>query len=233
MDLAREVKDTPHRAPGRIDPAQLERLIIFPLPRVVLLPGMPMPLHIFEPRYRKMTRDALEQNRYIAMATLDPDGELDGAQRPRIRALMGVGALTEWEELPDGRYHILLEGIGRARLVSEHRSCEPYREVRAELVPDVQGDARATRASVDAVRGLMMSLRVRNPKLAELLREELEEHPDPGEFSNRLGAMMHGDVESQYELLGMTDVSERMDSVVEHLSDFLARTSGAGEDELN
>ena len=68
-----------------MDVAQLERLIIFPLPRVVLLPGMPMPLHIFEPRYRAMTRVALEQERYVAMATLDPSGDEDTAQRPRVR----------------------------------------------------------------------------------------------------------------------------------------------------
>lgn len=216
-----------------MDLAQLERLIIFPLPRVVLLPAMPMPLHIFEPRYRKMTRDAIDQGRYIGMATLDPDGDLDSAHRPRVRPLLGVGSIAEWEELSDGRFHILLEGIGRARIVSEHRSSEPYREVQAEAVPDQHGDPGATRRSMDAVRGLMMSLRLRNPKLAEILREELEQHPDAAEFSNRLGAMMHGDVESQYELLAMTCVGDRMESIVEHLSDFLARTTVVSDDELN
>jgi hypothetical protein len=216
-----------------MDVAQLQRLIIFPLPRVVLLPGMPLPLHIFEPRYRKMTRDAIEQGRYIAMATLHPDGELDSAQRPAVRPMLGVGAVSEWEELADGRYHILLEGVGRARVLSEHRTNEPYREVCAEAVPDVDGDPRLTRSALDAVRGLMLSLRVRNPKLAEILREELEQHPDAARFSNRLGAMMHGDVESQYEQLCMTSVSRRMDSVVEHLSDFLVRTTGLSEDDLN
>ena len=123
--------------------------------------------------------------------------------------------------------------IGRARIVSEHRSTQPYREVQAEAVPDQHGDPGATRRSMDAVRGLMMSLRLRNPKLAEILREELEQHPDAAEFSNRLGAMMHGDVESQYELLAMTCVGDRMESIVEHLSDFLARTTVVSDDELN
>ena len=58
-------------------------------------------------------------------------------------------------------------------------------------------------------------------------------HPEPAEFSNRLGAMIHGDVESQYELLTTINVTERMDAIVEHLSDFLARTSSAPEDLLN
>ena len=216
-----------------MDAAQLDRLIIFPLPRVVLLPGMPLPLHIFEPRYRKMTRDAVDQGRYIAMATLHPDGELDGAQRPSVRPMVGVGAISEWEELPDGRFHILLEGLGRARVLAEHRSSEPYREVRAQAVLDVDADPSSTRRSLEAVRGLMLSLRLRNPKLAEILRDELAQNPDASVFSNRLGAMMHGDVESQYELLSTTDVSKRMDSVVEHLSDFLARTSDFSADELN
>jgi len=216
-----------------MDVAQLERLIIFPLPRVVLLPAMPMPLHIFEPRYRAMTRSALENERYIAMATLDPSGEEDSAQRPRVRPYVGVGAITEWEELPDGRFHILLEGVGRARVLTEHRTSELYREVRAAAVPDIDDDPGATRRSFEAVRGLMMSLRLKNPKLAALLREELDLHPEPAEFSNRLGAMIHGDVESQYELLTMINVTERMDAIVEHLSDFLARTSVGPEDLLN
>lgn len=216
-----------------MDVAQLERLIIFPLPRVVLLPAMPMPLHIFEPRYRAMTRNALDNERYIAMATLDPSGDEDGAQRPRVRPYVGVGAITEWEELPDGRFHILLEGVGRARVLSEHRTSEPFREVRAEVVPDVDDDPGATRRSFEAVRGLMMSLRIKNPKLAALLREELDLHPEPADFSNRLGAMIHGDVESQYELLTTTNITERMDAIVEHLSDFLARTSSGPEDLLN
>ena len=216
-----------------MDATQLERLIIFPLPRVVLLPAMPMPLHIFEPRYRKMTRDALQQERYIAMATLDPSGQLDACQRPQVRPVVGVGAISEWEELPDGRFHILLEGVGRARVLSEHRSDEPYREVRAEAVPDREDDPGATRRALEAVRGLMLSLRVRNPKLAALLREELDAYPEPADFSNRLGAMIHGDVESQYELLCTTRVSERMDAIVDHLSDFLARTTAASEDQLN
>ena len=68
---------------------------------------------------------------------------------------------------------------------------------------------------------------------AGAVREELEQHPDAAEFSNRLGAMMHGDVESQYELLAMTCVGDRMESIVEHLSDFLARTTVVSDDELN
>ncbi|MBK8406670.1 MAG: LON peptidase substrate-binding domain-containing protein [Sandaracinaceae bacterium] len=214
-----------------MDVAQLERLIIFPLPRVVLLPAMPMPLHIFEPRYRAMTRQALDHERYIAMATLHPSGEVDAAQRPLVRPYVGVGAITEWEELPDGRFHILLEGVGRARVLTEHRTSEPYREVRAEAVPDVDPDPGATRRSFEAVRGLMRAW-APSPR-RPLLREELDLHPEPAEFSNRLGAMIHGDVESQYELLTMTNVTERMDAIVEHLSDFLARTSSASEDLLN
>ena len=216
-----------------IAPESLAALPIFPLPNCVLLPGGLLPLHVFEPRYRALTRDALAGDRLMAVARLRTGHEAAYFDRPPIHEHAGLGRILCADELPDGRFHILLEGVGRARVLTEHRTSEPYREVRAETVPDVDPDPGATRRSFETVRGLMMSLRLKNPKLAALLREELDLHPEPAEFSNRLGAMIHGDVESQYELLTMTNVTERMDAIVEHLSDFLARTSSASEDLLN
>lgn len=206
-----------------MDPAQLESLMIFPLPEVVLFPGTMLPLHIFEPRYRAMVRDALERERPIAMATLDATRPEDSYGRPAVRPVMGVGRLAEWDELADGRYLIVLEGIGRVRIANEYAPERPYRLVRALEMPDEPGDVHATQAAVEAVRALSFSMQAHNPRLALFLREELEAHPDPAVFSNRLAAMISGDVDAQYRMLDTVRVSQRMEAIVDRVSDLLAR----------
>lgn len=206
-----------------MDPAHLESLIIFPLPEVVLFPGTAMPLHIFEPRYRSMLRDALEQERPIAMATIAATGELDNHERRVVRPYVGVGELVDWDELPDGRYLLVLEGVHRARIVNEYAPERPYRLVRAVTVPDEPGDVASTRASIESVRALVLSMRTHNPRLASFVGEELERHPDPAVFSNRLASMISGDADAQYRMLETIRVSDRMNYIVERLSDILAR----------
>ncbi len=93
---------------------------LFPLAQCILLPHATIPLHIFEPRYRAMVRDALDTNGLIAMATFDGDEykhEYEG--NPPIREHVCVGYIVHHERLPDGRYNLLLQGFARARIVEE------------------------------------------------------------------------------------------------------------------
>ena len=212
-----------------MDSAHLESLMIFPLAEVVLFPSTLMPLHIFEPRYRTMVRDALEQDRPIAMATTLPD-EVDTYDRPVVRPYVGVGKLVDWDELPDGRYLIVLEGQIRARIVDEYAPERPYRLVRAVPVPDEPGDPQATEDAISAIRALVLTMRSVNPRLANFVSEELEKYPDPADFSNRLAAMLGGNTEAQYRLLETIRISDRMKAVVERLSDILARMSAQPTD---
>jgi Lon protease-like protein len=109
------------------------RLPLFPLPGVVLLPGTLLPLHIFEPRYREMVARALEGDRMIGMALLKPGWET-AAEPPPIHPIGGAGEIVESEDLPDGRYNILLEGRFRYRVIEE-ASPDPYRMARVEELP--------------------------------------------------------------------------------------------------
>ena len=213
--------------------ADLESLMIFPLPEVVLFPGTMLPLHVFEPRYRAMLRDALDQDRPIAIATIDASSALDKYERPLVRPYVGVGRLADCDELPDGRYLIVLEGTARARIVNEYAPERPYRLVRATTVPDEPGDAASTAASIDAVRGLVMTMQAHNPRLASFVGEELETHPDPAEFSNRLAAMISSDIDAQYRMLETIRVSDRMKAIVERISDILARMTAQPGGALN
>lgn len=103
---------------------------LFPLPSVVLFPRMPLPLHIFEPRYRAMLRDVVEGARLIGMVLLRDGRRQDAHGRPEIFAEGTVGELAHVEELPDGRFDIVLRGLREFRVLEELPPRRPYREAR-------------------------------------------------------------------------------------------------------
>ncbi|MBL8879045.1 MAG: LON peptidase substrate-binding domain-containing protein [Phycisphaerales bacterium] len=99
---------------------------LFPL-EAVLFPGSLLPLHIFEPRYRQMTADAIQGNGLIAIAPLRPGYEPQYlTYSAPIYPVVGVGRLVATSELPNGTYNIVLRGLRRARVVSESTD-RPYR----------------------------------------------------------------------------------------------------------
>ncbi len=119
---------------------------IFPLPNVVLFPGVFLPLHIFEPRYRAMVRDALAGDRIIGMALLQPGWDHDYEGRPAVYPVGCSGLITHADRLSDGRYNIVLQGVEKFRIVEEQESPE-YR--RASVVALHEG---LTGADRDALR---------------------------------------------------------------------------------
>lgn len=92
---------------------------VFPLPNVVFFPRMPLPLHIFEPRYRAMVRDAATGARLIGMALLRGDWQRDYHGRPPIFTTGTVGEMVRAEELEDGRFNIVLRGLREYTVVRE------------------------------------------------------------------------------------------------------------------
>jgi uncharacterized protein len=117
------------------------RLSIFPLTGALLFPGLQLPLHIFEPRYRAMISDSLVRDRRIAM--IQPQGQYEGAPLFQIGC---VGKIGEVEAMEDGRYNVILEGISRFRLLRELDVTTPFRQVEGELIED---DAGASLSAVE------------------------------------------------------------------------------------
>ena len=112
----------------------LTRLSIFPLPGALLFPGMHLPLHIFEPRYRALVGDAMIRDRRIGMIQPRPvhtraEGE------PPLFDLGCVGRIAEVEALDDGRYNLILEGVALFRVVRELDVTTSFRQVEARLLP--------------------------------------------------------------------------------------------------
>ena len=108
-----------------------KRISIFPLAGAVLYPGLSLPLHIFEPRYRALVSDALARDRKIGM--IQPQQVEEGAPLFTVGCL---GHIEEVEALDDGRYNIVLVGEARFRLLRELSVTTPFRQVEAELLSE-------------------------------------------------------------------------------------------------
>jgi len=107
------------------------RLSIFPLTGAVLFPGLQLPLHIFEPRYRALVGDALVRDRKIAM--IQPQRPVEGSPLYTIGC---VGRIGEVEAMEDGRYNLILEGVSRFRMLAELDVTTAFRQIEAELIED-------------------------------------------------------------------------------------------------
>jgi Lon protease-like protein len=107
------------------------RLSIFPLSGAVLFPGLQLPLHIFEPRYRALVGDALVRDRRIAM--IQPQRSVEGAP---LYSVGCVGRIGEVEAMEDGRYNLILEGESRFRVLRELDVATAFRQVEGELIAD-------------------------------------------------------------------------------------------------
>ena len=112
------------------------RLSIFPLDGAILFPGLQLPLHIFEPRYRELVGSALAKDRRIGM--IQPQAGGEGAA---LFAVGCVGRIEEVEATEDGRYNIVLEGESRFRLLRELEVATPFRQVEGELIADPEFEA--------------------------------------------------------------------------------------------
>jgi Lon protease-like protein len=136
------------------DPSVL--LSLFPLPNVVLFPGMPLPLHIFEPRYRRMIADALETCRTIGMTHLRPGWEAEYADRPALYPVGCAGLIERHEALDDGRCNILLRGQSRFRILEERLPSRERLRAEAEVPPrgraPIRGQAPIRRQATQTYR---------------------------------------------------------------------------------
>jgi len=94
---------------------------LFPLPNFVLFPGLSVPLHIFEPRYREMVGDVAQTHGIIGMMMLKGDWERDYYAYPDIYAIGCAGKIGALSKLPDGRFNLILQGLGEFRVVNEVR----------------------------------------------------------------------------------------------------------------
>jgi Lon protease-like protein len=200
----------------------LDRLPIFPLPDVVLFPHAVMPLHVFEPRYRAMTRDVLAGDRMLSVVRLRPGFENDYDGRPPVYDIAGMGEVVQSQAMPDGRFNLLIRGITRVRIERELPPDTPYRIVTARALHDEYSgaDLGIARAALEA---LADRLAVALPQGGDILRQVVRDAREPGALSDVLAASVIVDPNARQELLEMVDVAARLQTVSEAVAELLRR----------
>lgn len=150
-----------------------DQIPVFPLTRVVLLPGEVLPLHIFEPRYRDMVRDALNGHRIIGMIEYAAEHETSTPGLPPVRDIGCVGFIADHKELPDGRFLIWLLGLERFTADEEVPVATRYRQFRVTYTP--YRESAEVLAGLQPVRRELRRLLPRLVEVDEADRSALEE----------------------------------------------------------
>ncbi|MBK9065129.1 MAG: LON peptidase substrate-binding domain-containing protein [Acidobacteria bacterium] len=191
---------------------------LFPLPNVVLLPGTTIPLHVFEPRYRRMLADALDSDRLIGMQLLKP-GDSGAGERPAVYSIGCAGEVVHHEPLEDGRSNILLRGAFRYRIDSEPPTDTPYRI--AEITPIAIAPLPPADGAGRTPRDLRRALADRLRRLADGVgRAAARELPvrlsDEGLVNEAIGRLGL-EPEEAYQLLAMDRLEERYEWTLAHI----------------
>ncbi len=207
--------------PGQ-DPSfpDIQELPIFPLPNVVFFPRTVLPLHIFEPRYKQMVADALEGNRQIGMALLQPGWESRQDERPEIFSTGGMGLITQHKHLEEGRYNILLSGRHCYRIMEFIRET-PYRVARVRLLQEVMPSSQEmNEISTELVR----DFRQLNEAKTQLeLEPDVIEKLDFPILVNSICSSLNLSVYDQQQLLEMNSLKARATTILGILRRQLSR----------
>jgi len=190
--------------------AALLRVPVFPLAGALLFPRAQLPLHIFEPRYRAMVRDALASDRLIAM--IQPKDE---DEPPTLFQVGCLGRIGTCDELEDGRFNIVLEGLSRFRIAREATVDTLYRQVDA--------DRSGFHEDEDAVLGMVQRAEVEREarRYADALGYMVEwdsvSRLDDEMLVNGIAQIAPLDVGSKQALLEATDLADRADLLVQFM----------------
>jgi ATP-dependent Lon protease len=186
-------------------------LPLFPLP-VVLFPGVPLPLHVFEPRYRQMLTDVRLSNNLLGVSYFDAStSEHDVPPAGHVGC---VAEVTEAQVLADGRSNVLTIGVIRYRIDSYIERGDPYLVARISYFEDdPEDDALLTHAAKEVADTF-----TRIAQAVRTLNDERSSLPDisdtePQRLSFLVAAAMEIDAEVKQELLELTSTSARLEQL--------------------
>lgn len=205
----------------------IRHLPIFPLP-LVLLPNEILPLHIFEPRYRKMLTDVQEDDKLFGVSYFDLS-EI-AAEQPEPGTVGCAAEIREVHEMPDGRSNILTTGLLRYRILEYIDTGEPY------LVADVEffSDEPESDETLDALNDEVFALFDRVAKAAFDLGGGRGVSPEiprtgPEQMSFLITAALNPDNDLKYSLVSTTSTSERLKKLREILLQAVKKMEGDAE----
>jgi uncharacterized protein len=198
--------------------ADSTRLSLFPLPGALLFPGLHLPLHVFEPRYRALVSDAMARDRRVGMVQPRPGS---GGDRPALFDIGCVGRIAEIEMLDDGRSNLVLQGVSLFRIVRELDVTTPFRQAEAVLlsVREEEALAPAERAALE-----MESRRFADAQ-GYAVDWDAVSRLDDESLVNGIAQIAPFDVAAKQALLEAPDLSSRVDLTIQ-LMQFFGRHGG-------
>jgi len=215
--------------PGEASPAgSTRRLALFPLDNVVLLPGLALPLHVFEPRYRQLAADVIRGDRRIGMIAVRPEHAHEMNGDPPLYTVGCAGFVSEHRRLPDGRYAMLLQGVERFRVLRElpRAGDRLYRSAEVEPLPEQQGDGERLETLRERVLVLLSKLVQRTAEPGQALETERLRSLEVGRFANVISQAVSLPTPEKQSLLEADSVDERLERLANTL-DF--RLAAAGQ----
>lgn len=187
----------------------MRELPLFPLP-VVLFPGVPLPLHIFEPRYRQMLSDIRLGKNLFGLAYFD--ATVSSNEVPPAGHVGCVAEVTETQTFPDGRSNILTVGVIRYRIESYIERGDPYLVAQVNYFEDEEEDeeflAAPAREVAETFTRIAQAVRTINDERATL--PDIS-NTEPQRLSFLVAAAMEIDAEVKQELLELRSTSERLE----------------------
>ncbi len=193
----------------------VRELPLFPL-AVVLFPGTPLPLHIFEPRYRQMLEDISVGDNLFGLSYFDPT--VSGTDFPPVGHTGCVADVRETQVLSDGRSNILTVGLIRYQVEAYVESGQPYLVGRVSFFEDEAENEELLAGSAREVSDLFLRI-ARAVRLINDERAALPELPEtePEHLSFLVAAAMELEPEVKQELLELRYTSERLKRLCELL----------------
>ena len=193
---------------------------LFPLPNLVLFPHVMQPLHIFEPRYRRLLEDALAGDRLITMALLAPGWERDYEGRPPLYPTACLARITTHHQLEDGTYNLLLLGLQRVRLVRELAPTKLYREAQVELCEDdyPMHEAGCRHVLQRRLRDALVRVLPMLPEAQEQIDQLLASDVPLGVLTDVIAFMLDLEIGDKESLLTEVNVHRRAELLLEHLT---------------
>ncbi len=186
----------------------VRELPLFPLP-LVLFPGAPLPLHVFEERYRRLLADVRASNNLFGLSYFVP--EAGAGDRPPAGHVGCATEVVEVQPLPDGRSNILTVGLVRYRVGEYVERGDPYPVARVEFFEDLEEDAAVVARRAEEV-GEMFTRIARAMRTASDERGALPDLPlgDPERLSFVVAAAVEMEAEAKQRFLETRSTAERL-----------------------
>ena len=191
--------------------AALLRVPVFPLGGALLFPRTQLPHHILEPRSRAMVRDSLASDQLIAM--VQPKDHLEP---PTLFEIGCLGLIVRSEELEDGRFNIVLQGISRFRIAREAEVETAYRQVDADRRGFDDDEEPEPLASIQRAELERESRRYADA-LGYAVDWEAVSRLDDEMLVNGIAQIAPLDISSKQALLEANDLGSRADLLVQFM----------------